>query len=45
MGILLGKGKVFGKIIDFYEKVGAIFGIYCNFAFRFSYWKIELKIE
>ncbi len=24
MGILLGKGKVFGKIIDFYEKVGAI---------------------
>ena len=24
MGILLGKGKVFGKKIDFYEKVGAI---------------------
>ena len=24
MGILLGKGKVFGKIIVFYEKVGAI---------------------
>ena len=24
MGILLGKGKVCGKIIDFYEKVGAI---------------------
>ena len=24
MGILLGNGKVFGKIIDFYEKVGAI---------------------
>jgi hypothetical protein len=24
MGILLGKGEVFGKIIDFYEKVGAI---------------------
>ncbi len=24
MGILLGKGKVFGEIIDFYEKVGTI---------------------
>ena len=24
MGILLGKGKVFGQIIDFYEKVGPI---------------------
>ena len=24
MGYLLGKGKVFGKIIDFYEKVGTI---------------------
>ena len=24
MGILLGKGNIFGKIIDFYEKVGAI---------------------
>lgn len=24
MGILLGKGNIFGKIIDFYEKVGTI---------------------
>ena len=24
MGILLGKGEVFGEIIDFYEKVGTI---------------------
>ena len=24
MGILLGKGKVFVEIIDFYEKVGTI---------------------
>lgn len=24
MGILLGKGKVFGEIIDFYEKVGTL---------------------
>ena len=40
-----GNDNISGKYEKFRLKMAAFCRICCNFAFRFSYWKIELKIE